>query len=229
MANPVFGSPFAARLLPQFEVDFDRLINEVNSKIQSSRRRRGQAPLVPDGVMLIGQESVAKIDSAPGIVLVPRGFRYEHAREVVDRAGSPADTSNSLPDFDPRPVFSQWLELEAHCWGDDDPSLKSQNYAFSSATELARQLVVALVDTQGGPHAVQITGAQFVQKVDWNRQGRMLVLDIEVETFVIRDAPYLLPVAGPGGNPPGVVGAVVVSAQSQDGTSTVQETTFSLP
>lgn len=202
---------------PTFEVDFSRLLLDVTSQVQQMRVRRRQPPLVPNGVILFGQESLSELESAPAIHVVPRGFVYKHARETANQ------------DFDPRRLFSQWMQLECHCWGDDNPDrITDTLYAFSTATELARELLVAFCDNNFGPHSVDVTASQFIQKTDQNRQGRTLILHVELETFVARDPPWLGPIATtPGG--PGISVGATVYAQSQDGTSTVGEATFTIP
>jgi hypothetical protein len=206
MATPIVFPP---PTLPEFEVSFGRLFSEITAQVQYMRGRRQLVPLVPRNTILYGQEVLSELESAPSIAIVPRGFTYRHARETANET------------FDPRRLFSQWMMLECHCWGDDNSANPADNlYAFSTATELARELLVAMCDNNFGPHAVDVTGSEFIQKTDVNRQGRVLVLHVELETFVVRDSPLLIP---------SVTTLVTVGAQGADGTSTVAETTFTVP
>lgn len=177
-----FPSPFPTPRLGPFEVSVEKLLNEVLLNVQESRRYRLQPPLVPDNRFLIGQEELGDFVSAPAIFIVPLGARFSQTR------GTPEEVS-------PLKYMSQWLSLECHCWGDDGPPGSSPMYSFSSSLELFRQLMVGLIENNFGPDHVRVISAGYIQNTDRNRQGRMFVGTIEVETFLIKDPPILAPVA----------------------------------
>jgi hypothetical protein len=211
-------NPYPLVPLPVFEVSFSGLFGPVQAQIQAMRQARQQPPLVPNGGLLYGQENEATLVSAPAILVVPTGFRI---RTSADR---------NMPDVvEPILLYSQWMVLRVWCWGDDDPNRVNPDplYAFSTATELARQLIVALCDNQYGPAHVVVDRASWVQNTDVNRQGRVLELDVAVETFLVRDANIQMPVAT--NTTPGIQASVTVSGQSPDGSQTQAEATFVVP
>lgn len=207
-------SLFPAPPMAPFDFDFQAFFDGVEARVQTSRRLRQQSPLVPDNAISVGQETLSELREAPSCNIVPRGFRYGPARHTRD----------SLV---PQALWAWWLRLEVHCWGDDDPAHVSQLYAFSSATDIARQVLVALQDVNGGAARVQIEGADFEQRTDTNRNGRMLVMNVSVEGFVAADPPILVPIATP--TTPGAEFVITPMVVSPDGTSTISEGVFVVP
>src|ERR1019366_3374339 len=122
----------------------------------------------PDNTILVGQESLPEHRDAPSIVIVPRGFKYAPARHTRDS-------------FVPQLLWSSWLELEVHCWGDDDPRRTMPLYSFSTATELARQVLVALQSVNGGGPRVRIHGAEFLPRPQKNRNRPTPVMMCSIE------------------------------------------------
>ena len=209
--------PFPNPALEPFAWDFDGFFADISLRILEMRQARNQLPLVPDGAILFGQESLPKAVDAPSIVIVPRGYTYRPAR----------NTRSNLTDFAPHILWSQWMRLEVHCWGDEDPEHRSELYSFSTATDLSRQVLVALQGLNGGVPRVEVGGAEWVQLSDVNRRGRKLVLTVSIETFVTEDPPALLPYATL--TTPGVQTALKMNLVSGDGTSTTTEATFVAP
>jgi hypothetical protein len=199
---------------PGFDFNFDAFFAGVQASIQASRQSLNQAPLVPKGEILVGQEQLSEHYDAPAITVVPRGFRYVPARNF----------SQSLI---VRHIWSWWLDLEVHCWGDDDPQGISQLYSFSSATELARQFLAALALAAGGPARVQPGSSEWVQHTDVNRRGRKLVCRPSFERHVNADAPLPLPLAT--STTPGVTFSFAAQETSPDGSSTVTQAIFTVP
>jgi hypothetical protein len=212
-----FPIPFPSPSLPPFAWDFDNFFSAVSLRVAEMRQARNQLPLVPDGAILMGQESLSKMIDAPSIVVVPRGYSYRPAR----------NTRQDQTSFSPHILWSQWMRLEAHCWGDEDPNQRSELYSFSTATDLSRQLLVALQGLNGGVPRVEISGAEWAQKSDVNRRGRMLVMSVSIETFVEDDPPILMPYATKA--TPGVQGEIVMNLTSPDGSQTTTEATFVAP
>jgi hypothetical protein len=206
--------PFPAPPPALFDFDFQAFFDGVERHVQTSRKIRQQAPLSPSNTISVGQETLSDLRDAPSINIVPRGFKYEGARDM--RNG-----------FVPEILWSSWLQLECHCWGDDDASGVSQLNAFSSATELARQVLDALQRQNGGVARVRVEGAEFVQKTDTNRNGRMLVVRAAIETLLARDPPILVPLAT--ATTPGAVISITPTLTSPDGTSTISEGVFVVP
>lgn len=210
----VFPIPLPTPQLLPFEVDLDAFFLDVLSRVRSQRARRQQPPLVPDNQFLIGQESLSNYVSAPAIAIVPRGARFNEARYSIDQD-------------EPRLLLSQWIRLECHCWGHDDPAGLSQAYSFSTSLELFRQLYVALQAVQYGPAHVLVSSSEFVQKTDVNRQGRMFVANVDIETFLVVDPPLFVPVAT--STTPGIQSLVTMDLTTSDGSSTVTEAQFVVP
>ena len=206
------------QLLP-FEVDFEGFLLSVETQVRSMRRARSIKSLVPDA-LLIGQESTSRQVAPPSCCIVPTGFRYHSAR-LPDR-----DTVGYTP-IEPKPVWSQWMQLDVICWGDDDPEKLSRTYSFSSATEIAREVLVSLADNNYGPASVRVNSAEWVQETHQQRNGRKLLVRVEVETFVVRDPPALVPIATP--TTPGVQADVTMYLQTADTLSTETEVVFLVP
>jgi hypothetical protein len=195
-------------------VDLEQFFLTVQDHIQQSRTILGQSPLVPRGEILVGQEQLSQQWDAPNIIVVPKGFRYAPPRHFGKG-------------FNPKPLWSWWQDLEIHCWGDADPSGSSDIFSFSTATELSRQFLVALASAAGGPARVQPGGAEWGQKTDVNRQGRVLILRASFERHVNLDPPIEVPVAG--STTTGIVMSVIGELTSPDDSSTVTEATFTVP
>ena len=206
--------PFPAPPAAPFDFDFQAFFGGVQAHVQRSRTQRQQPPLVPDNTILVGQETLPEHRDAPSIVIVPRGFKYAPARHTRDS-------------FVPQLLWSSWLELEVHCWGDDDPRRTMPLYSFSTATELARQVLVALQSVNGGVARVRIDESEFVQRTDTNRNGRTLVMMCSIEAFVAHDAPILVPLAT--STTGGATMVITPNLTSPDGTSTISEGVFSVP
>lgn len=209
--------PFLIPALEPFAWDFDGFFAGISERILEMRQARSQLPLVPNGAILFGQESLPKMIDAPSIVIVPRGFSYRPAR----------NTRANLTERAPHILWSQWMRLEVHCWGDEDPEHRSELYSFSTATDLSRQVLVALQGLNGGVPRVEIGGSDWVQLSDVNRRGRMLVMNVSIETFVTEDPPALVPFAT--ATTPGVQAAIKMNLATQDGSSTVTEAAFVAP
>lgn len=193
-------APWPIPTLDLFEIDFGALFASVESYVRESRSLRRQPPLTS---FLIGQESLPQWTSAPSIYIVPRGMRIKSVRR------------NGVEDPPVNASYSQWLLLECHCWGDDDPMGQSQVYSFSTTSELARQLIMGFVDAaiggqvaRGEAHTL-VESSEFRQLTNVNRQGRTLVLNLAQETFIMRDPPVIVPVAT--ATTPGVQASVTVS------------------
>lgn len=208
MAGPALPLPYETP--PVFEIDFDAFFRTVEGHIQNSRKRRSQPLLVPNNQILVGKETLPQQISSPSIRIVPGDVRYTASDYIPDNT-------------EPRTVYSQWLSFEAHCWGQDDPAGLKLLYGFSTALELGRQLIVALVDSNIGPANVHVLGGSWVQEVNVNRQGRVLVLNIEIETWVTRDPAIQVPAAT--STTPGVTTAISVEIQP----SGTVATTFTAP
>lgn len=175
---------FAIPTLPAFEVDFTALIASVEAHVNDSRALKRQPPIMGENgspTILFGQEALPHFTSAPAIWVVPKGIKVKSVRRI-------ADTEN-----DPTPYFSQWILFECHCWGNDGPDSAPQSYSFSTCTELARQLIVAFVEAAVGGQVARgeahttVSDAEFRQRTDVNRQGRMLVFTLAQEAFIVRD------------------------------------------
>ena len=209
-----FPSPFPTPKLLPFEVDLGAFFGDVLLKVQEQRARRQQPPLVPNNQFLIGQETLPQLVSAPAIMIVPRGAKFNSARYTPDQ-------------IEPRLLLSQWIMLECHCWGNDDPAGLSQVYSFSTALELFRQLYVAMQAVQYGPAHVRVESSEFVQRTDVNRQGRMFVASVALETFLVVDPPVFAPVATT--TTPGIQASLTMDLTTADGSSMVTEATFVVP
>ena len=206
--------PFPQPVPRAFDFDFDAFFAGVQAHVQESRAILGQSPLIPRGEILVGQEQLPQNFAPPVITVIPRGFRYVPARHFG-------------ANFVPKPIWSWWLDLEVHCWGDDDPSGTSALYSFSSAAELARQFLTALALAAGGPARVQPGASEWVQLTDVNRLGRILVIRPSFERHVNLDPPILVPVAT--STTGGAVIDITANLTSPDATSTISEAVFAVP
>lgn len=206
--------PFPAPSAAQFDFDFDAFFAGVQDHIQTSRKVRRQPPLVPENTVVVGSETTSDLRDAPSIYVVPTGFKYRPARNTRDG-------------FVPALLWSWWLDLEAHCWGDDDPEGVRSLYGLSTATELGRQFLNALQHVNGGVSRVEVGGSEFIQRTDVNRNGRMLVLRASIEGFVAKDPPILVPLAT--STTPGATFVITPNITSPDGTSTISEGVYVVP
>jgi hypothetical protein len=197
MTSPALPLPYESP--PLVEVDFDAFFLAVEHRITNSRIRCRQPPLVPDGRILVGQETLSKQISSPSIRVVPIDVRFTESDFIPDN-------------IEPRTLYSQWLRLEAHCWGYDSDDPSKPLWGFSSSLELARQFIVALCDSNLGPANVRVLGGEWVQRTDINRQGRVLVVTVEIETWLTRDPAVQLPAAT--STTPGVQATVGVSIEN---------------
>ena len=112
------------------------------------------------------------------------------------------------------------MQLEISRWGDADPNKLNELYSFSTALELAREIIVSLCDTNYGPANVRVSNSERGPETDISRLGRKLFLKVEVETFVVRDPPLLVS---------GEAASVTGDLQSIDGSTTQQVVTFTVP
>jgi hypothetical protein len=200
-----------------FDVDFDEVFAAISADIATVRKSRELPPLVPEGAILVGAEYSGQEQAPPRIVVIPTGARYAPARRVGKENGT-FGIGNANP-----PVFwLQWLTFRAECWGSDDPRGKigSSLYSFSSALELARELLGALTRQVGGVPNVQIDGAEFNQPRDINRFGRLYVVNFAIGTSVTDER---WTTAAP------VTAGVTITATSPDGSSTQTEAQFTAP
>jgi len=173
--------------------------------------------MVPGGGLLIGQENLSQQLSPPSVCMVPRGFEYQPSRNTR------ANTNMLAPQI----LWSAWMILELHCWGDPDPMSVDRNYGFSTSMDLARQCLVALQACNGGVPRVNIRGSEWVQKTDVMRMGRVLVMNVAIETWITDDPPILMPARTDTTD--GVKATVTVDATSPDGSSSIQAEQFDVP
>jgi hypothetical protein len=194
---------------PAFDVDFDEVFRLVSADIAAVRVSRKLRPLVPQAAVLVGREYSGQEMSPPRIVVVPTGARYAPGRRVGKQTGV-----FDIPNANPAIFWLQWLTFRAECWGEETPrgaQVGSSLYSFSTAVELARELMGALVRVLGGVPNIQIDGAEFDQPRDVVRFGRLYVLNFAIGTNVT-DEPWVLV------NP--VTADVAVDITSPDGSST---------
>ena len=52
------------------------------------------------------------------------------------------------------------MQLEISRWGDADPNKLNELYSFSTALELAREIIVSLCDTNYGPANVRVSNSE---------------------------------------------------------------------
>jgi hypothetical protein len=209
-----FPLPFPDPILPPADIDFAELFTSVSSAIQHMRTRRNLLPLVPNGVVQVGQETLSEEFDAPCIRVVPRGMRFQ-----------PGETRYG--DFSRQFLQMQWIQCECHLWGDDDPKKIDPLYSFGSTVELLRELVVALASALGSITNLHVDGGRWEQKTDVNRSGRVFVADIALRYFILTDPPLLVPIAT--ATKPGVQADVTANLQTADGSSTVTEAIFLAP
>lgn len=210
-------SLFPSPTLAPFAFDASAFFASVSARVADMRAQRAQPPLATDGQILIGQENLSQLTAAPGICLVPMGFEYKPSR----------NTRANVHALSPQILWSSWLLLSIHCWGDDDPKQVDPVYSFSSAIDLSRQALVSLQAANGGVPRVDIRGSEFVQKTDKNRMGRKLVLSVAIEVWVTDDPPIFMPPRT--ATTPGVHADVAIDVTSPDGSSTIQAVTFEVP
>ena len=207
-----FPSPWPFPSLPQFDVNMAKILGLAQANFQDSRRLRKQPTITPNGEWLIGQENLAQLVSAPAVFVVPRGLRLHDAQKTDVQ-------------LDRTLFLSNWIQLEIHCWGGDDPTGVDLSYGFSSAIELFRQVYVGFAETVGS-FRVKVKAAEFRQLTDVDRQGRMLISLIGVQEYLAKDPPVLVPQAT--GTTQGLDALVTMNLSSADGTSTVQEAQFTV-
>jgi hypothetical protein len=157
---------------PQFANQIDQLFAKIFERIEEARKGLRQRP----ALLRVGKENIGTTKAPPSIVVVPIGCRYEPARKWADS-------------LEPKPLWSQWLICDCECWGDDDPSGLVTQYAFSSALELVRELLVAMSEENYGPASIRPTIGEFEQELNVNRLGRKYTFRVELETFVTKVPP----------------------------------------
>src|SRR5580658_6235189 len=181
-----------------FNVDLGILFAAIYADIASVRVARGYAPLCT-GALLIGQEQLRREHAPPRIVIVPKGIRFEPAL----RMGTQPAGGRVGQDYQ-RPLWSQWLQFEAHCWGDPNPLqsspplLSDQWYAFASSIELVRELYGALYRNVGGAPACKLRDADFNQPSNDSQLGKLIVAPFEIWSSLADEPMYPVPYSAVG-------------------------------
>lgn len=209
--------PFPKPALLPFDFDFDEFFLAAQENVRQSRVYRNQPPLIPDQQILVGQEQLSKQLTPPTIVVVPRGVRYRSMRHIERTS------------FTPELLWSAWIQIDAHCWGHEDPDQRSELYSFSTSLELMRQFLVSVQFVTGDVSRIEANGAEWVQDVDINRLGRHLVVSIGIEYSIAVDPPILASFVT--GTKTGIQVSVTADLQTSldNPTSTVTEAVFVVP
>lgn len=173
------------------------LIATWTANVSASRARQGLPPLNGydgnDGQIAVGQERINDEMTAPRIVIVPQGLsNFTNEQRMLSRATQPAGPTLTMPDNQPKVLWSAHLEFIAYIWGDEWPgdTPKPIWWDFNTSLELFRELAMALYRTVSGPSVI-MGAPRFEQPTDQQRQGRWLVADFAIK-IPITDEPYVM-------------------------------------
>jgi hypothetical protein len=199
--------------------DFVAMFSAIFGDVASTRLARGLPALVS---MHLGQEWLRAEESPPRIVVVPTTTEYRAMQQFGTQPMQGLATN-----INPRPFFLRRLHFRAHFWGDPSPTPGNPPteqdlwYAFSSAIELEREFLGALMRQAGNDPAIHPSHGEWTQPTDMLRLGRLLVLNFSIETPVT-DEPYTILQYAQSTGGSGVSILVDVAMSFTDGTSTDQ-------
>jgi hypothetical protein len=199
----------------QWVTDIDGVFAATNELVKSIRVDNSLPALQPSGDILIGKQYLAFEQSAPRIVIVPKGTRYGAARNMQN-AGNVGYEPGKIPDR--KAVYMRTMLFTAHFWGGPDPQflntdpadkLGSQTFLFNTTIELEREFFYALQATMSIPTARPVSGAWNLETLN-TQSGGVLEVDFEIETSVFAEPYTILPYAVSSGDTSGVVREVTV-------------------
>jgi hypothetical protein len=200
--------------------DYAAIWGAVFSEIATVRAARS----LPAATLHLGQEWLQATESPPRIVVVPTTFRYGPSRQLGGAAGPNAYFTQASSN--PKAVWRRIVGFDAYCWGDESPSMSSppvENpdawYGFSSATELERELLIALRNNLGGAAAISEMSARWEQSTDMLKLGRLLIVSFAFDTPVTQEPYVILPFASETAS--GVQVSATMEEVWPDGTSTI--------
>jgi len=139
-----------------------------------------------DGGIVFGHEVIPTRSSPPRITADIIGTRTEPARHFgasLTSDGVPANNTAAM-------WWRQWLEVEFYLWGSPDLTGVDRGTDFDSCFELMREVEYALITVGEGIPNVRILSSRFEQPTDLLRNGRLLIVAVEVAFNLSTDTPF---------------------------------------
>lgn len=154
-----------------------------------------QRPL-QDEKILLGREHIADGSAAPRVVMVPLTTRYTTARHSPSTETA-IDANGRAMRLRARPLWSEALTFEVHCWGDTESfSTADPSLAFDVTQTLAHTVMTAayLVMTANGCRPTSGSwGDQVSEKADLLISGHYMIFGLEVDIPVTAPAEHFVP------------------------------------
>jgi hypothetical protein len=154
-----------------------------------------QRPL-QDGKILIGREHVADGSAAPRVVMIPMTSRYEVARHSPSTY-LPVDANGRALRWRARPLWSEALTLQCHCWGDTESfSATDPARGFNAAQALTHRLFTAaylIMTANGCRPTAGAWGDQATDQADLLTSGHYTIVGLEVDIPITDQALRFVP------------------------------------
>jgi len=180
----------------------------LSTQINAARTGLG-LPALSDGGIVFGHEVIPTRSSPPRITADLKDIRTETARHFGASLTSDGILGNNTASL----WWRQWLHVEFHLWGNPDVTGVDRGADLDACFELMREVEYALLTVGEGIPNTRILAADFVQPTDLIRNGRLLVLSVEIAWNLSTDTPFTeLAFATP--TVPGVTIDAVVSEQN---------------
>jgi len=169
----------------------DALGQQLNLLLENGQQR----PLV-DGKILIGRDHVSDARSAPSVVMIPSTSRYTGA-QINGATWTATDFNGRRMRMRDRPVWSESLTFETHCWADTESfSATDPARGFNAAQALSHTLMRAAYLILSGSSCRPTTGAwgdQATQSPNLIISGHYMVFGLEVDIPVTDQALLFVP------------------------------------
>ena len=156
-----------------------------SAQVTSLRASLG-LPALADGGIVFGHEVIPTKSSPPRITADVMGTRTETARHFGASLTTDGVPANNLATM----WWKQWLEVEFHLWGNPDTTGVDRGVDFDACFELMREVQYALLTVGEGVPNVRILSSRFEHPTDVLRNGRLLVLNVEVAFNLSTDLPF---------------------------------------
>jgi hypothetical protein len=154
-----------------------------------------QRPL-QDGKILLGREHIADGSAAPRVVMIPMTSRYEVARHSPSTY-LPVDQNGRMVRWRARPLWSESLTFQCHCWGDTESfSATDPARGFNAAQALTHRLFCAaylIMTANGCRPTVGAWGDQATDKPDLLVSGHYTIVGLEVDIPITDQALHFVP------------------------------------